>query len=258
MIDLHVHVLPGIDDGPGDLDGALALAQAALEAGTTTLVATPHVDHSWGVEPVGVPAAVRALADELARAGVSIDLRQGAEIAIPRIAELGPEQLDAVRLGGGPYLLVESPLAPMSGFERVLFELAVRGERVLLAHTERCPAFQRDPGILEGLVAGGMLSSITAASLTGDFGSTARRTAVHLLREGLVHDVASDAHDTVRRPPPLLDGLRAAQRDVPGLMRRAEWLTLEAPAAILAGEAPPAPPPLDAPTRRWWRRASAS
>lgn len=249
-----MHVLPGIDDGPADLEGSLALARAALEAGTTTLVATPHVDHSWGVDPSAVPAAVRALATELARNGISIEVVQGAEIAIPRIAALGPEDLDAIRLGGGPYLLVESPLTPISGFERVLFELAVRGERVLLAHTERCPAFQRDPGVLEGLVAGGMLSSITSASLTGDFGSTARRTALHLLREGLVHDVASDAHDTVRRPPPLLDGLRAAQRDVPGLMRRVEWLTLEAPAAILAGEAPPAPPPLDPPARRWWRR----
>ena len=257
MIDLHVHVLPGVDDGPPDLEGALALARAALDAGTTTLVATPHVDHSWGVDPLGVPAAVASLSDELTRHGISIEVRQGAEIAIPRIGELGPEELDAVRLGGGPYLLVESPLTPISGFERVLFELAVRGERVLLAHTERCPAFQRDPDVLAGLVAGGMLSSITGASLTGDFGSTARRTALHLLREGLVHDVASDAHDTRRRPPPLLDGLRAAEREVPGVMRRAGWLTLDAPAAILAGEAPPAPPPLDPPVRRWWRRGGS-
>src|SRR5207245_2913959 len=104
VIDLHVHVLPGIDDGPPTVADSLALARAASEGGTRTLVATPHLDHYWMVEPEQIPVAVAALTAELERAGVAIELRAGAEIAFSRLGDLDGEQLRTVRLGGGPYL----------------------------------------------------------------------------------------------------------------------------------------------------------
>ncbi len=102
-----------------------------------------------------------------------------------------------------------------------------------------------------------MLSSITAGSLVGRFGDTARRAALRLLREGLVHNVASDAHDIRRRGPDLQAGLAEAERQLPGVERQARWLTLEVPAAILAGDPlPPAPPFQPGQRRRWWQKHS--
>ncbi len=124
---------------------------------------------------------------------------------------------------------------------------------MLLAHPERCPGFHRDPALLQGLVAQGALCSITAGALTGRFGSTVNRFALKLLREGLVHDVASDTHDTRRRSP---ESARTPGRSppsaFPGLEGQAKWLTEGVPAAILAGEPLPERPAL--PSRGWRER----
>ncbi len=252
MIDLHSHVLPGIDDGPATLEGSLALARAAIARGTTTLLATPHIDHSFGIAPRTVAPAVRALRSELAGAEIPLDVLAGGEVAISRLAELSDDDLRTVRLGDGPYLLVESPHVPTAGtIEPALFDLQVRGFGVLLAHPERSPVFLRDRERLRALVQQGALCSITAGSLTGKFGRTVRAYALELLEEGLVHDVASDAHDHTRRVPGLAEGLSAAEGDIPGLEAQTDWLTRAAPAAILAGDDLPPRPEL--PERRTWR-----
>ena len=242
MIDLHCHLLPGIDDGPGTLDDSLLLARAAAAAGTRTIVATPHIDHRWGVEPKEVPGMVERIRKALADAHIELDVRPGGEVALSRLADLHPDQLDSVRLGGGPYVLLEGPHAPAVGteFHGFVKRMAGRGEAVLLAHPERCPAFHRAPDALADLIGDGVLTSITAASLVGTFGRTVQRFSLRLLREGLVHNVASDSHSAVRRGPELLAGIQAADRDLPGVLGQADWFMREVPEAILAGE--PLPP----------------
>jgi protein-tyrosine phosphatase len=243
MIDLHSHVLPGIDDGAATLEDSLAIARAAVADGTRTLAATPHIDHHHGVEPVKLPARVRGLQAELKRRRIPLQLVTGGEIALARCAELSDADLRGLALGGGPYLLIESPHLPTGGaFEPALFDLQVRGFRVLLAHPERSPVFLRDRDRLRRLVAHGALCSITAGSIAGRFGRTVRSYSLELLREGLVHDVASDAHDDSRRPPTMRECFAAAERELPGLYEQVEWLTEGAPAAILRGrELPPRP-----------------
>ncbi len=113
----------------------------------------------------------------------------------------------------------------------MVLDLQRRGHRIVLAHPERCPAFQRDAGLLEWLVRAGVLTSITASSFVGRFGGEARRLGAELLRDGLAHNVASDAHDDVRRPPSIVAELEQA-----GLSPLAEWLTDRSPVAILSGE----------------------
>jgi len=249
MIDLHSHVLPGIDDGPSSIEGSLALARAAARSGVRTLLATPHIDHSYGLRPADVPEAVERLGVRLREEGIPLEVLPGGEVALSRCSELSDEDLRAVCLGGGPYVLLESPLQTVAvALEPALFELQVRGFSVLLAHPERSPVFMRDPERLRRLVDQGALCQITAASLLGRFGRTVRSYALTLLREGLVHDVASDAHDDQRRPPGLREGLAAAARDVRGVGELAGWFTEEAPAAILRGEALPRRPEL--PERR--------
>lgn len=246
-------MLPGLDDGPATVEDAVELTRVAASTGTHTLVATPHIDNTWGVDPASVPGHVAALNDVLRARRVGVELVQGGEVTVERALTLDDDALAGVRLGGGPWLLVESPLGPSPGLERMLFELQVRGVRMVLAHVERSPAFQRDPDALRALVEGGALSQITASSLEGRFGRTARRAALDFVRQGLVHDVASDAHDASHRPPGLRAALEGADGDVPGLATQIAWLTEEVPAAILAGRPLPVRPELPRPRRKWLR-----
>jgi protein-tyrosine phosphatase len=254
VIDLHCHVLPGIDDGPESIEGSLALARAAVAAGTRTLVATPHVSSRYPNEAETIARLVAELRARLAEEDVGLELRPGAEIAVTRLVETEPSQLDRLGLGGGPWLLVEPPFtAVATGLDSIVRDLLRGGRRVVLAHPERCPALRRDPRMLASLVSDGVITSITAGSLTGRFGGEVRRFAMALLEAELVHNVASDAHDQTSRPPSIRAELKAAGAEPLG-----EWLTEEVPAAVLAGQEIPRRPSLamaGARPRRWsWRR----
>jgi protein-tyrosine phosphatase len=253
VIDLHTHVLPGLDDGPETLEGSLELARAAVAAGTRTLVATPHINRAYDVDPPRMLEAAQRLRDGLEREGIELELRTGGEISAGRLPRLSGEELDALRLGDGPYLLIEAPLSSGAWqLTEIVQRLRHDGYGVLLAHPERCPGFHRDPALLRGLLEQGALCSITAGALSGQFGRTVNRFALELLREGMVHDVASDTHDTHRRPPDLCTPLTAAVAQLPGLDGLSSWLTEGAPAAILAGEPLPERPAL--PARGWRER----
>jgi protein-tyrosine phosphatase len=238
VIDLHCHVLPGIDDGPESIEGSVALARAAADAGISTLVATPHVDARHGNDADRIAARVELLNGRLAREQVAVEVLRGAEIAITHVAELEPVELGRLGLGESRCLLVEFPFSPViQGLAESVRALQREGHRILLAHPERCPAFHRDRDTLRSLADGGVLMSVTAGSLVGRFGSTVRRVALELVREELVHNVTSDAHDHVRRRPGLREELQRAK-----LEELAEWLTELVPAAILA-DAPIPPRP---------------
>lgn len=243
MIDLHAHILPGVDDGPASVEEAVDLARAAVDAGTRVLAATSHVSHMFPTDPRVFPARLAEVREALQAAGVSLEVVQGGELAPTRLGDLDDEALRELSLGGGPYLLVECPFSPVSAeLEPLVYDLQHRGWRILLAHPERSAAFHRAPERLERLVRGGALVQVTAGSLTGQFGQTARRFSVDALRDGLVHVLASDAHDVIDRPPGLTAGLAAAEHGLPGIGAHAEWLTQEVPAAVLAGdELPPRP-----------------
>jgi protein-tyrosine phosphatase len=232
VIDLHCHVLPGIDDGPETIAGSVVLARAAERAGIRTLVATPHVSWRYANTSEVIARGVAALNERLAEEGVELEVLAGAEIAMTRIADTAGDELERLALGANGWLLVEPPFTPAaSGLDTILLELQRQGHRILLAHPERCPAFHRDPEMLARLVHGGILTSITAGSLVGRFGTTPQRFALDLLREGLAHNVASDAHDALDRAPGIANEIEQA-----GLGPLADWLTLQVPGAILAGE----------------------
>jgi protein-tyrosine phosphatase len=248
VIDLHSHILPAVDDGPRTLDGSLELARAAVADGTRTILATPHVNDDPRIGPELVAERLAELRPALAEAEIPLEVLPGGEIAIWRLVDLDDAALRAPALGGSPYVLVESPFSPVVGdFEPMVLDLHARGHRVLLAHPERCPAFQRDPARLERLADAGVLVQITAGSMVGAFGSTVRRFTAGLLRDGLAHVVASDAHDAVKRPPGLTAGFAALERELPGIGEQQPWLTEAVPRAILDGTPLPARPPLPKP-----------
>lgn len=246
MIDLHCHVLPAIDDGPRDLDAALALARAAVDGGTHTIVATPHVSWSYpDVGPAVIADRVAAVNEALQRERIDLEVRPGAEVALTRGIELSDEELTSLHLGGGPWLLLECPLEQGAGtmFEAAAVRMAERGHRILLAHPERSPVFHKDPEVLERLAAAGMLAQVTACSLSGRFGRTVRDVAWDLMRRGVVQNVATDAHGADgQRGAGLADELEAA--GITGAW--ADHLGRAVPLAIVSGTRiplAPGPPP---------------
>jgi len=254
VIDLHTHILPAVDDGAPDMDVSLAMARAAVVAGVHTMVATPHVNERYDLDPMDIGEHVGRLNLTLARTGIALAVLPGAEVAHSRAGGLSDRDLRATCLGGHSALLIESPYTPSPFFDEFLFDLQLRGFRPVLAHPERCPMFQSDVDRVAALVARGILCSVNTGSLAGRFGRTARRTAVELLRRGLVHSLASDCHDTERRPPGLRDGLNAVRDDIPGIEVLGDWLTAEVPAALVAGaKLPPRPALPERPPSRWAR-----
>jgi protein-tyrosine phosphatase len=256
VIDLHSHVLPGVDDGPATIADSLAIAQAAAAAGTRILVATPHVSYRYPNDPGTIARSVEEANGRLSEAGVALAVRRGGEIAMDYLAEIGPTELPLLCFGKGPWLLIEPPFTSvLRGLDLVVENLQRRGYRIVLAHPERCYALHRNPLLLGSLVRGGVLTSITAGSLIGRFGEHIRRFTLQLAHDGLIHNVASDAHDIVKRPPGM-----AVEIERAGLGPLMEWLTEEVPAAILDGERTIPPRPavalrgLGASRRRWWRR----
>lgn len=243
MIDLHSHILFGIDDGPADLQGSLELARAAVDAGTTTIAATPHIDTHYGLRPSDRDAPLAEVRRAIAAEGLPLQVVGGAEIAIDRYLELDDAELRSLRLGDGEFLLLECPLSQAAGaFDSFLSTLLSRGVRMLLAHPERCPDFQRRPERLAALVQAGALAQVTSDSLSGRFGSSVQDAALHMLAAGLVHDLASDAHENARRGPDLHAGLEAAERELPGAHALADWLTVGVPHAIITGGPVPVRP----------------
>jgi protein-tyrosine phosphatase len=256
VIDLHSHLLPGIDDGAPDLEHALELARAAADQGTKVLAATPHLRADFpDVQPDELASRCDEIRGAIDEAGIEIEVVQGGEAGVMWAVNAGDEALRAGSYGGlGTDLLVETPYGPLNDtFEQLLFTLPERGYRLLLAHPENNPTFQRNPERLHELAEGGVLLQVTARSLIrSDRKRGPRPLAEALVREGRAHVLASDAHSGRQLRPPALGAGAAAAAELVG-EERAQWLVQDAPAAILAGEPLPEPPAAesaDPPPRR--------
>jgi protein-tyrosine phosphatase len=236
MIDLHSHILPGLDDGPPTLEGSIAMARVAEATGTKTIAATPHIREDFAVEPDAIAPAVNELNAELEQRGVDVTVVAGAEVALTAALNLPEATLRLLTLGDGPYILLESPYTHASELlEQSLFDLAVKGFRPVLAHPERSPSLLADFDRLARLVESGILLSLTAASLGGRFGRTVERAASSVIRRRVAHNVASDAHDDRRRPPDLTAARPRIEAELTGAEAEFQWLTAAVPRAMLAG-----------------------
>jgi protein-tyrosine phosphatase len=234
MIDTHIHVLPGIDDGPADLDEAVAICRMAAAGGAGTLIATPHQRHQlW---PGVSRAALAALCGEVQRAvGESPRIVPGAEIRVDAelLADVDRHPASGLQpLADSHYLLLELPSLGGPDPRPIVHELAIAGWWPVVAHAERIPRFVDRPEALADLVSLGAYLQITASSLIGRFGRHSRACAAWLLDRGLVHFVGSDAHDTEERPPDLKVGYDAITVGWGAAM--ADRLTIHNPADILA------------------------
>ena len=150
VIDLHTHVLPGIDDGPDTIEGSIAMARAAASDGTRVMVATPHVNWHHHNDAATIARLAEELNERLRAEGIDVEIRTGAEIAMTRLEDIESGELERLRLGDGPWVLLEPPFTPIvTGLDGVVMTLQSAGHRVLLAHPERCPALHREPRLVE-------------------------------------------------------------------------------------------------------------
>ena len=259
VIDLHCHILPGLDDGPASLDESVELARLLEADGVQTVAATPHLRADYpGVVPAELAERCGDLSDALARAGIQLEVVPAGEVDLVWALDADEDDLRLASFGQrGTDLLIESPYGPLpSTFEDHLFRLTVQGYRLLLAHPERNPTFQAMPERLAELVRRGTLVQVTATSLTRDSKRSRSATcARQLLGEGLVHVLSSDAHGPAAPDRSTLPAGCDAARELVG--PGADWFCVDAPRAVLAGDPLP-PPPLEAPARRtrgrWFRR----
>jgi len=236
VIDLHTHILAGLDDGAATIEDSIGMARAALADGITTLAATPHVREDYPTTADEMERGVAALRAALAAEGLGLQLVPGGEIALDRLETLDDSELGRFALGGGRYLLLEFPYRgwPLR-LETWTQELYGRGFDVILAHPERNA--DATPERLRRLVEQGVLIQVTSASIDGRLGRNARTAAFKLLELELAHLIGSDAHAPELRAV----GMRAAA-DALGDPALATWVTEEVPGAILAGGPVPTRP----------------
>ena len=199
MVDVHCHILPGLDDGPDSLEESLAMAESAIADGITHVVATPHSNSQYPFDY----ARLSELRDELQmQLGERLKLATGCDF------HLSPENLCAVRLAPQPfcinqknYLLVEfNEFAIPPSMDQTLHELQLLNLRVVVTHPERNAILRQQPKRLAQWVEQGCFVQVTGGSLTGGFGKEPMQDALEWIAQGLVHFVASDAHNTRGRP----------------------------------------------------------
>lgn len=248
MIDLHCHILPGVDDGPESQDESLSMARKAVEDGIYTIVATPHTLNGIYINPVKeVTSRVAALQEALSKNHIKLQLYAGADVY------LCPNMLERIESGDAgtindsrKYILLELPsqIVP-PGVKDEIFSLKLNGITPIISHPERNSAIQHDTDILYELIRMGALSQVTAMSITGDFGEMALQCSERLLKHRLVHIIASDAHSSDSRPPILSQAVEAAA-EIMGNYKEAEHMVTEVPATILSGVIIEIPEPMRA------------
>ncbi len=216
MIDLHCHLLPGIDDGPETLADALAMARLAVGNGITEAHVTPHLHVGrWDNDLAGIKKAVEAYRGELAAAAIPLKLGFGAEV------RLAYEVLPLIEAGRVPFLgkwdgldvlLLEMPHGHVPvGSDKFVGWLMNRGIRPMIAHPERNKEIMRDSAKLAPFVLAGCLVQLTAGAVAGEFGDECEARAIEFLANGWVTVLASDAHDVDTRPPSMTPGLEVAR-----------------------------------------------
>lgn len=238
MIDLHSHILPGIDDGAPDLETSLAMARAWVADGVTTLACTPHI--LPGLYPNTGPQ-IRLAIDNLQRsldeAEIPLQLVTGADNHVVPDFAAGLKTGRLLSLGDTRYVLVEPPhhTAP-SRLGDLFFSIMTAGYRPILTHPERLTWIKSHYELIRLLAFRGVWMQITAGSLTGAFGRAPKYWGERMLAEGIVHIIATDSHDLGRRPPILSRGYECASKIV-GL-EEAWRLVHTRPLAILQDKSP--------------------
>lgn len=260
MIDLHCHLLPGIDDGAPDLETSLAMARVAVADGIVVTACTPHIMPGYYEnDGPGIRAAVEALQAELDKADIPLRLIPGADV------HLVPDMAGGLRsgrlqtLGDSRYFLFEPPhhVAPPR-LEDAVFEVMSAGYHPLFTHPERLTWIEGHYEVIQRIARAGAWMQITAGSVIGKFGKRPQYWAERMLDEGIVHILATDAHNLRKRTPEMSQAVEAIAQRLGG--PAAVDMVWTRPKAVLDNTPPSAAPaavgkPIEeaqGALKRWW------
>jgi protein-tyrosine phosphatase len=262
MVDLHHHLLPGLDDGSPDLDTSIAMARMATADGITHVVCTPHASSHWTFEPAVNATRIDELRAALAAESITLTLGSGCDFHLSfdniQDAYAHPARYT---INHKNYLLVELPdFGIARGMGENLYELQLAGMTPILTHPERNPTLQREPDRLTNWLRNGLLIQVTTSSILGAMGKEAERMAHQLLANRWVHFLATDAHNLTSRPPRMREACDLVARKYG--QAYADLLCTANPTAAFAGNPlPEQPTPLnlfDDPANDtalpWWKR----
>ena len=204
FVDIHTHILPGLDDGPKSNDDSLLLARLFVQSGTHRLIATPHYlpGTVWSASRSRILEALSTLQNALEEEGVDLKIEPGMEIGYH--GKLEKNLLDGKLLPLGKseiYLIEPSFQGEQGNLLSTLESLLKKGKKLILAHPERAAHFQQRPELLEKVVDAGLQIQVNSGSMLGHFGSGSRNTADYFRKRGWIHYVASDAHGQSKRGP---------------------------------------------------------
>lgn len=234
LIDLHCHILPGLDDGALDLGDSLGMARQAANDGIERICATPHIRHDHDVRIAELEGRIEDLNRALREESLGVEVLAGGEVAATAVEGLGEKEMERVALGGGRWILLEPAPGPLDdGLAHAVAQLADRGYRALIAHPERhigADFFER----LSGLVGDGALVQATADFFLHEGGTGEGMRA--LAEAGLVHVLSSDAHSSHGGRPVHLGPAFEVLRRVEGAATHIEWMAETAPRAIVEGD----------------------
>ncbi|MED3842968.1 tyrosine-protein phosphatase [Geobacillus stearothermophilus] len=215
MIDIHSHILPGVDDGAAAMENAIAMAQAAAKEGITTIIATPHHQNGTYENPrPAVLSLATELNDELKRRGITLNVLPGQEVRIHGDLLDGLARGEVMTLADTPYILIEFPSDHVPKYaEQLLFDAQVKGFTPIIAHPERNVEIIEYPERLYQLVKRGALTQLTASSVTGHFGKNIKTFSFQLIEANLAHFIASDVHNTKTRPFRLREAYETVRKE---------------------------------------------
>ncbi|SFB84816.1 CpsB/CapC family capsule biosynthesis tyrosine phosphatase [Butyrivibrio sp. YAB3001] len=206
-IDIHCHILPGVDDGSPDMESSLKMLQIAKENSVEQIILTPHhkpMHHN--VSPEHNKKYTEILQKEAAKAGIEIRLYSGNEIYYSDETQVELEEGKICTLAGSDYVLVEfHPTNPFKAIHNGIYQVQSAGFIPILAHVERYSDIVSHMSYVEDLIKMGCYIQVNASSIMGKYGFWISRFTKKLLKKELVHFIASDAHDTQKRAPNLLD-----------------------------------------------------
>lgn len=245
MIDMHSHILPGTDDGPKDISESLKMCDIALDDGIKTFVATPH--NLNGVYKNGRKAVIDCLGRfnrVIRRKGKNIAVLPGSDtyMGTELLTEIEKNNVMTIN-DGGKFLLLELPSFFISEqVKQQIFKLKLMGITAVITHPERNNTLMEDTDVLHDFIQAGVLVQITAGSITGDFGSEAKKNALLLLKLNMAHILASDAHNASSRPPVLSKAVHMVSDEIGA--EDANKMVSDTPASLIKGVIPPLKEPL--------------
>ena len=216
MIDLHCHILPGVDDGAKNMEQSIAMAKLAVEEGITHILATPHHQaHNWYNEKIKVQQLVEEVQAALDEEGIPLIIFPGQEVRLygEIIADIKADKIQFID-EANQYLLIEFPSTSVPAYtERLFYELQAIGITPIVVHPERNQAIEKEPEILKNLVDKGALAQLTAGSYIGKFGREVEKLSKDLIEANLIHYIASDSHNTSNRKFHLKEAYEALEKD---------------------------------------------